>query len=124
MQLRAWGTGTNIVLFIWLIIRLIQLVFSVRTVFFSHKISANSVFQPAYNSSRTAPLWGVAPNRGIRGVRAFNLPTTERIAMARRRDLEEDGAGRETQARLGFARVGWWGEMCFAFAPVAPDFLF
>jgi hypothetical protein len=35
--------------------------------------------------------WGA--NRGIRGVRAFNLPTTERIAMARRRDLEEDGVG-------------------------------
>jgi hypothetical protein len=44
------------VLFIWLIIRLIQLVFSAGTVFFSHKKSANSVFQPAYNSSRTAPL--------------------------------------------------------------------
>jgi hypothetical protein len=42
-------------LFIWLIIRLIQLVFSARTVFFSHKKSANSVFQPAYNSSRTGP---------------------------------------------------------------------
>jgi hypothetical protein len=42
-------------LFIWLIIRLIQLVFSAETVFFSHKKSANSVFQPAYNSSRTAP---------------------------------------------------------------------
>jgi hypothetical protein len=41
-------------LFIWLIIRLIQLVFLARTVFFSHKKSANSVFQPAYNSSRTA----------------------------------------------------------------------
>jgi hypothetical protein len=43
-------------LFIWLIIRLIQLVFSAGTVFFSHKKSANSVFQPAYNSSRTAPM--------------------------------------------------------------------
>jgi hypothetical protein len=43
------------VLFIWLIIRLIQLVFSAGTVFFSHEKSANSVFQPAYNSSRTAP---------------------------------------------------------------------
>jgi hypothetical protein len=42
-------------LFIWLIICLIQLVFSAETVFFSHKKSANSVFQPAYNSSRTAP---------------------------------------------------------------------
>jgi hypothetical protein len=43
-------------LFIWLIVRLIQLVFSAGTVFFSHKKSANSVFQPAYNSSRTAPI--------------------------------------------------------------------
>jgi hypothetical protein len=42
--------------FVWLIIRLIQLVFSVEIVFFSHKILANSVFQPAYNSSQTAPL--------------------------------------------------------------------
>jgi hypothetical protein len=32
------------------------LFFSAGTVFFSHKKSANSVFQPAYNSSRTAPL--------------------------------------------------------------------
>jgi hypothetical protein len=47
---------TILALFIWLIIRLIQLVFSAGTVFFSHKKSANSVFQPAYNSSRTAPL--------------------------------------------------------------------
>jgi hypothetical protein len=45
-----------IALFIWLIIRLIQLVFSAGTVFFSHKKSANSVFQPAYNSSRTGPM--------------------------------------------------------------------
>jgi hypothetical protein len=43
-------------LFIWLIICLIQLVFSAGTVFFSHKKSGNSVFQPAYNSSRTAPM--------------------------------------------------------------------
>jgi hypothetical protein len=42
-------------MFIWLIIRLFQLVFSAATLFFSHKKSANSVFQPAYNSSRTAP---------------------------------------------------------------------
>jgi hypothetical protein len=46
----------NLALFIWLIIRLIQLVFSGRTIFFSHEKSVNSVFQPAYNSSRTAPL--------------------------------------------------------------------
>jgi hypothetical protein len=44
------------VLFIWLIIRLIWLVFSAETVFFSHEKSANSVFQPAYNSSRTGPI--------------------------------------------------------------------
>jgi hypothetical protein len=43
------------VLFIRLIIRLFQLVFSVGTVFFSHNISANSVFQLAYQHSRTAP---------------------------------------------------------------------
>jgi hypothetical protein len=43
-------------LFIWLIIRLIQFVFSAGTIFFSHKKSANSVFQPAYNSSRMAPF--------------------------------------------------------------------
>jgi hypothetical protein len=42
-------------LFIWVIIRLIQLVFSAGTVFFSQKKSVNSVFQPAYNSSRTDP---------------------------------------------------------------------
>jgi hypothetical protein len=50
-------------LFIWLIIRLIQLVFSAGTLFFSHKKSANSVFQPAYNSSRTAPLYASASRR-------------------------------------------------------------
>jgi hypothetical protein len=44
-------------LFIWLIIRFIQLIFSAGTVFFSHKKSASSVFQPAYNSSRTGPLF-------------------------------------------------------------------
>jgi hypothetical protein len=43
-------------MFIWLIIRLIWLVFSAETVYFSQKKSANSVFQPAYNSSRTGPL--------------------------------------------------------------------
>jgi hypothetical protein len=51
-----WLNTGNMVLFIWLIIRLIQLVFSVETVFFSHKKSVNSVFQPAYNSSWTAPM--------------------------------------------------------------------
>jgi hypothetical protein len=45
-----------IALFIWLIIRLIQLIFSAGTVFFSYKKSVNGVFQPAYNSSRTAPI--------------------------------------------------------------------
>jgi hypothetical protein len=42
-------------LFTWLIIRLFQLVFSARTVFFSHDKSVNSVFQPAYQPSRTGP---------------------------------------------------------------------
>jgi hypothetical protein len=43
------------VMFIQLIIRLFQLVFSAGTVFFSHNKSANSVFQLAYQHSRTAP---------------------------------------------------------------------
>jgi hypothetical protein len=47
--------GLTKALFIWLLIRLIQLIFSAGKVFFSHKKSANSIFQPAYNSSRTAP---------------------------------------------------------------------
>jgi hypothetical protein len=46
---------SGLALFIRLIIRLVQLVFSVGTVFLSHKKSANSIFQPAYNSSRTGP---------------------------------------------------------------------
>jgi hypothetical protein len=51
-------------LFIWLIIRLIQLIFSVGTIFFSQKKSANSVFQPAYNFSRTAPRGCAATGLG------------------------------------------------------------
>jgi hypothetical protein len=47
--------GGFLAVFICLIIRLIQLVFSAETIFFSHKKSVNSVFQPGYNSSRTAP---------------------------------------------------------------------
>jgi hypothetical protein len=43
-------------LFIRLIIRLFQLVFSAETVFFSHNKSANSVFQPVYQHSRTEPI--------------------------------------------------------------------
>jgi hypothetical protein len=39
-------------MFIWLIIRLIQLVFSAGTVFFSHKKSANSFFQPATHTEK------------------------------------------------------------------------
>jgi hypothetical protein len=46
--------GTK-VLFIRLIIRTFQLVISARTVFFSHNKSANRVFQPAYQHSRTGP---------------------------------------------------------------------
>jgi hypothetical protein len=42
-------------LLIWLIIRLFQLVFSAGTIFFFHNKSANSVFQPAYQHSRTGP---------------------------------------------------------------------
>jgi hypothetical protein len=42
-------------LFIRHIIRLFQLIFSARTVIFSQNKSANSVFQPAYQHSRTGP---------------------------------------------------------------------
>jgi hypothetical protein len=42
-------------MFIRLIIRLFQLVFSVGAVFFSHNKSVNSVFQPDYQHSRTTP---------------------------------------------------------------------
>jgi hypothetical protein len=42
-------------LFIRLIIRTFQLVFSAGTMFFSHNKSANSVFQPTYQHSRTGP---------------------------------------------------------------------
>jgi hypothetical protein len=40
-------------LFIRLIIRTFQFVFSVGTVFFFHNKSANSVFQPTYQHNRT-----------------------------------------------------------------------
>jgi hypothetical protein len=42
-------------MFIRLIIRLFQLIFSVETVFFSHNKSANRVFQSAYQHSRMGP---------------------------------------------------------------------
>jgi hypothetical protein len=45
-------------LFIRLIIRLFQLIFSVGTMFFSHNKSVNSVFQLAYQHSRTGPMNG------------------------------------------------------------------
>jgi hypothetical protein len=46
----------SMALFIWLIIRLIHLVFQPEQYFSLTKKSANSVFQSAYNSSRTAPM--------------------------------------------------------------------
>jgi hypothetical protein len=49
-------SNKTLALFIRLIIRLFQLVFSAGTVFFSHNKSANNVFQPAYQHSRTGPL--------------------------------------------------------------------
>jgi hypothetical protein len=53
-------------LFIRLIIRPFQLLFLARTVFFSHNKSANSVFQPAYQHSRTGPILDMlAPLRTI-----------------------------------------------------------
>jgi hypothetical protein len=45
----------QLALFIQLIIRTFQLVFSAGTMFFSHNNSANSIFQPAYQHSRTEP---------------------------------------------------------------------
>jgi hypothetical protein len=39
--------------------------FSAGTIFFSHKKSANSVFQPAYNSSRTASYFSAFSLRHI-----------------------------------------------------------
>jgi hypothetical protein len=54
---------TLMALFTWLIIRLIRLVFSVGIVFFSHKKSATSVFQPAYISSRTGPKNTASENK-------------------------------------------------------------
>jgi hypothetical protein len=56
---RKWDVLT-LAPFIRLIIRLFQLVFFSRNSFFSHNKSANSIFQPAYQHSRTAPL-GFAP---------------------------------------------------------------
>jgi hypothetical protein len=44
-------------LFIRLIICTFQLVFSAGTVFFSHHKSLNSIFQPAYQHSRTGPIY-------------------------------------------------------------------
>jgi hypothetical protein len=46
----------TVALFIRLIIYLFQLVFLAVIVFFSHNKSANSVFQPAYQHSRMAPV--------------------------------------------------------------------
>jgi hypothetical protein len=60
-------------LFIWLIIRFIQLVFLAGTLFFSHKKSVNNVFQPAYNSSRTAPIYAAMPKRQERAWRHVRL---------------------------------------------------
>jgi hypothetical protein len=45
-----------VALFIRLIIRTFQLDFLAGTVFFSHNKSAISVFQPAYQHSRTGPM--------------------------------------------------------------------
>jgi hypothetical protein len=53
---------TFMALFIRLIIYLFQLIFSAGTIFFSHNKSANCVFQPTYQHSRTAPI---SPNKFI-----------------------------------------------------------
>jgi hypothetical protein len=47
-------------LFTRLIIRLFQLVFSAGIIFFSHNESANSIFQPAYQTNRTGPMTHVS----------------------------------------------------------------
>jgi hypothetical protein len=55
--LRESSRDSNVVLEKTLLINhTFQLVFSAKTVFFSHNKSANSVFQPAYEHSRTGPL--------------------------------------------------------------------
>jgi hypothetical protein len=61
-----------ITLFIRLIIRHFQLIFSVRTVFFSHNKSVNSVFQPAYQHSRMAPM-------PLRSKRRDEVSTVQRV---------------------------------------------
>jgi hypothetical protein len=54
-QFRSLFQQVEMFLFIWLIICTFQLVFSAGIVFFSHNKLANSVFQPAYQRSRTGP---------------------------------------------------------------------
>jgi hypothetical protein len=49
----AQKSNTYMALFSRLIIHTFQLVFSVSIVFFSHNKSVNSIFQPAYQLSRT-----------------------------------------------------------------------
>jgi hypothetical protein len=44
-------------MFIRLMIRIFQLVFSAAILFFSHNKSANNFFQPAYQHNRTGPLY-------------------------------------------------------------------
>jgi hypothetical protein len=54
---RCLSAGFDIMaLFTWLIICLFQLVFSTKTVFFSHNKLANNIFQPTYEHSRTGPM--------------------------------------------------------------------
>jgi hypothetical protein len=73
-------------LFIWLIIRLFQLVFSAGTVFFSHNKSANSVFQPAYQHSRTGPI---SPTNSSTATN--NAKTTQTKLGVLRRVVPSDG---------------------------------
>ena len=49
------GIWYDIVLFASVIIRLFQLVFSVRTMFFSHNKSVRTVFQLVFSAKRTVP---------------------------------------------------------------------
>jgi hypothetical protein len=65
-------------MFIWLIIRLFQLVFLVGTVFFSHNKLANNIFQPAYQPNRTGP-WCWEWGGGAGGTSASRVYITMRV---------------------------------------------
>jgi hypothetical protein len=87
------------------------LFFLTGTIFFSHNKSANSIFQPAYQPSRTAPKMAsnswrdrtAAPSRGS-PVRATGHYTRWRPRT--RRPTRADVTGRKTPRA---PRIPWWG---------------